>query len=104
MRTSTKISKDIEFRLSVYEKALKDYETKYHPNTIRGFCLYFSEEFQIDVYREKTFKEILPELFEQKQDGSMFGWWFAPGDVVDRIECLKKAIELIKLKIIKNEK
>lgn len=77
MRTSTKIAKDIEFRLSVYEKALKDYETKDHPNTIRGFCSYFSEEFKIDVYRERTFKEILPELFEQKQDSMFeFGWWF----------------------------
>lgn len=94
--TNQQVAKNINLRLKLYEKALEDYRLGDHPNTIRGFCLYFIEEYQIDVHQPEEMEITLPELYTQKSEwGVLNTFWFAPGDTLSRIVCLKNAIKMI---------
>lgn len=93
----------IEDRLKLYELALADYEASLDGNgdikdsygTYIGFCTYFQKWYKINL--GFNFESILPELYEYKPI-DRFVYWFAPGDIQPRIDCLKKAIELTKSK------
>ena len=81
--------------INKYRKALLCYYLSYIPgfsfllDTDYGFCLFFSKT---NIYLE------LPKLYKQKPDNNYeFGvYWFKPGKLAPRIECLKKAIKLCK--------
>lgn len=92
-------------RLALYKAALKDYRCKKIPFSLDqalscGFCLYFLDIHQIDVYEDAEFKhfpEKLPELFAQKPDKivlTQMEW--GPNRVkAPRIKALKAAIKMI---------
>lgn len=105
---------NIQERLNIYKKALKDYnyslkkETKWYgfiyvfnKHTHCGFCHYFLQMHKLDVY-EKTYKEnsdrfnlLLPELYSTKpENANTQTHWFSSGRLEPRIECLEKAIKL----------
>lgn len=93
--TNQQVAENINLRLKLYEKALKDYQLGDHPNTNRGFCFYFFMEYQIDVYRSEEMERTFPELYAQKSEWRDSFFWFAPGDTLSRIVCLKNAIKMI---------
>jgi hypothetical protein len=82
-------------RLQVYKEALKDYTAslkKEKISTSRGFCYYFNSN-------EKSL-ENFPELMAQEPTEIFMDvgteYWFKPGLLEPRIECIKKAIKLCK--------
>jgi hypothetical protein len=84
-------------RLKIYRKALWDYRIakfikKDHTNY--GFCYYFCWRHDKAMYH--TFDSAFPELYAQRPMNVNGVYWFRPGDIKSRIECLKKAIKLTK--------
>jgi len=102
-----------EERLKLYKKALRDYKLsnlfiigyilKFFLNTRFGFCNYFASSHYIYGSFEEKFPELRVQEPETKQyitySGFELVYWFKPGDLESRIECLKNAI-----KQIENEK
>lgn len=102
-------------RLKLYKKALEDWSADtfeshlcYMNVTYSGFCWYFRKVHDIKDIHALTFKEILPELyrFRTQKEGSSFFWNGQGSDGQEpfglthngreeRVEALKKAIELL---------
>lgn len=89
-------------QLKAYKKALLHYQISsifiigfifrallLDANISFGFCFYFD-----NCYLEND----LPILYSLKPTTSYYNseYWFKPGDLAPRIECLKKAIKLCK--------
>lgn len=100
-------------RLELYKKALVDWSADtfesslcYMNETYLGFCWYFQKVYGIDICTS-TFDEILPELYEfRTSEGPAFLWrglgydgkepfGRAYNGREERVEALKKAIELL---------
>jgi hypothetical protein len=89
-------------QLKIYKKALLHYQISsifiigfifkallLDADISRGFCLYFN-----DYYLQNN----LPILYSLKPTNTYCNseYWFKPGKLAPRIECLKKAIKLCK--------
>lgn len=92
---------NIQKRLALYKKALKDYERAgkwygflFKTETHQGFCWYFAWKHRITL-QGGLFKSRLPELYQQRPK-KYYDFWFRQGDLKPRIECLEKAIKMIK--------
>jgi hypothetical protein len=108
--------------LAMYENALHDYQTiiasKYDESLPKskqhifalhyGFCAYFLHAGLITL--NDNFKDKLPTLYSLRppkekwwpQPDTRFWFWFENKDKASRIKLLKKAIRIVKIKILKN--
>lgn len=106
------MSRELKQRLVLYQQALIDYRTGNCVNSLSfGFCWYFQNEHELDIYDVRYFKNILPELWKQKPslEYEKHYQWFPPywahvTGKTGRIECLEKAIELTKSQIDEYDK
>jgi hypothetical protein len=80
-------------RLALYKKALDDFKNKRNHSNY-GFCNYFYQIRNLDIFDEYDFEKILPELYKQKPQ-NRYAFWFDTLDRESRVECLKNAIKLI---------
>lgn len=60
-----------------------------------GFCWWIQKELGICVYYDKDFSSEFPELYKQKPKHSG-AYWFDTNGTQKRINCLEKALNLIK--------
>jgi hypothetical protein len=96
----------IEERLRFYKKMLLHYSISlFIPFSFRstevksGFCFYINQKTDFE-YSVSSF----PELFSLRKVWSGDEeYWFKPGKLWPRIQCLRKAIGLCKLDIIEQE-
>lgn len=110
----------LQERLQIYKRALETFEmgVKKGPaiaetlNVDAGFCWYFNS-IGINIYPTWTtdpttgqkykkimMEEIFPELYKQKPSKlELYGYWFNASDILIRIVCLEKAIELTEKQI-----
>ncbi len=84
-------------RLSLYEKALSDYQKPGNDNyRFYGLCYYFSKVHNVaDIYLH------LPELLPELEKASLLtrkhaSYWYTDGSKAPRIKCLKEAIKILK--------
>lgn len=109
--TEDGLKTDPKMRLEAYKRVLSYLERvhKFNLEQRGGFCVIFNcgnfpiynLNFKIDVYDQNRFKEYFPELYAQKPTKVFIAengveYWFCPGWVEPRIECLKNAIKMIK--------
>lgn len=83
-------------RLKIYKKVLLEYQKKNNKTILRkGLCIVINK-FLKEVFISHKIEEMFPELYKQKPFLTYSRlYWYRPGNKLDRINCLKKAITLI---------